>query len=365
MKTKKLFLLTVAALLLSACGNLESGISNVNTGEKTSAGSITTGRVDSSAYQALMKDGRYQTSAARRLTADQINSGYNQENFENGLLRLSHNTFSADDYFFQEGQKLDEETIRSWLERYSDENKDGLNPQDKKQPIIFQGLLEQDFIKEDGKTLGGISLGFAFNTVDYSSEKPQEITRDEIMAQARKTINAVLTRVRKISGLEKVPIVVGIFEQAAKENINGGTYIYTAVSKDGATTIDRFDKVNEEYLTLPVLSSAKNTATQDGMNTKFTSFRDAIQGFFPELSGVTGKVYYVDDQVQTLTVYIDSKYYSKTEITSFTQFVGKQVESVFEGIPGTVEVQINSIEGPQAFVARKAGEKEVISYVFN
>ncbi|KAF1300124.1 CamS family sex pheromone protein [Enterococcus sp. JM9B] len=365
MKTKKILLLGATIFFLSACGNLENGISNVNEGEKTSGGSITTGRVDNSAYQALMKDGQYQTSAARKLNAEKMTGGYNQQNFEDGLLRLSHETFPVDSYYFQEGQKIDEETLRSWLDRASDDNPDGLNPKDEKKPIIFQQLMEQDFIKEDGKTLGGISLGFAFNSVDYSGDEAVEISRDEIMANARKTVNAVLTRVRKISGLEKVPIMVGLFEQAAREDIRGGNYIYSAVSKDGGTTIDQFDRVTEAHVTLPVASGEKNNATQDGLNTKFTSFRDAIQGFFPELAGVTGSAYYVEDQVQAVTMSIYSKYYSKTEITSFTQFIGKQIESIFEGTSGTIEVQINSIDGPQAFIAKKVGEKEVISYVFN
>lgn len=186
------------------------------------------------------------------------------------------------------------------------------------------------------------------------------------MANARKTVNAVLGRVRKIAGLEKVPVVVGLFEQAAKDDITGGNYIYQAVSKDGGTSIDKFDKVNEDHVTLPVLAGEKNTATTDGINTKFKTFQNAVQGFFPNLAGVSGDVYYVDDQVQTMTIFIESKYYSKTEITSFTQFVGKQLETIFENTQGNIEVQMNSADGqPQAFVAKKDGKKEIISYVFN
>ena len=333
-------------LLLSGCGNLDKGVSNVDNGNKSDGGNMTTGRIDRSEYQAIINDGRYKTSAARELNATKLNSGYNQDNFESGLLRLSHQTFSPDKYFFQEGQKLDYDTIEKWLARNSDDNNQG-------------------FLKEDGKTLAGMSLGFAFNSVYYSNDSETSISRDELMANARKTINAVLTRVRKMEGLKNIPIVVGIFEQASKEDINGGNYIYTAVSKDGGTTIADFKAVNESHLSLPVASEVKNIATQDGMSTKFNSFQAAVQNFFPNLVGVTGQVYYVDEQVENLTINIETKYYSKTEITSFTQYVGKQVESIFDSVAGNVEVQINSVEGPQAFVAKKPEQKEIISYIFN
>lgn len=365
MKIKSLFLTSALVLLLTGCGNLDKGVTNVDNGGKNNGENMTTGRIDRSEYQAVINDGRYKTSAARELNATKLNSGYNQDNFETGLLRLSHQTFSPDKYFFQEGQKLDYDTIEKWLERNSDENNQGLNPADKSQPIIFQQLMEQDFLKEDGKTLAGMSLGFAFNSVYYGDDSQTQISRDELMANARKTINAVLTRVRKMDGLKNIPIVVGIFEQASKQDINGGNYIYTAVSKNGDTTIADFKGVNESHLALPVAADAKNIATQDGMSTKFNSFQSAVQNFFPNLVGVTGEIYYVDEQAENLTITIETKYYSKTEITSFTQYVGKQVESIFDSVNGNVEVQINSVEGPQAFVAKKPEQKEIISYIFN
>ncbi|RGW11942.1 CamS family sex pheromone protein [Enterococcus asini] len=364
MKIKQAIALGLCLFSLTACGNLDKGVTNTDKGEKTESGSITTGRVDNSVYQAIMPDGQYQTSASRETVAS-LNSGYNQTNYENGLLRLSHETFSPDKYFFQEGQKLDYDTLKSWLGRNTDDNNQGLNPGDESQPIILQQILEHDFVKEDGKTLGGISLGFAFNSVYYNGDTAVNVSREEIMANARKSVNAVLTRLRKMEGLENVPIVVGLFEQASKENIAGGTYIYKAVSKDGGTTIDKFDKVDEEVVSLPVLNNATNAATDDGLATKFSSFRTSVQNFFPNLTGVTGTAVYVDGQLQTLSISVDSKYYAKTEITSFTQYIGKQVESVFKDVPGQIEVQILSVNEPQAFVARKAEQEDIISYIFN
>ena len=57
------------------------GITNINEGEETASGNITTGRVDNSVYQAVTTDGKYQPSAARGLNAEQMNSGFNQNQF--------------------------------------------------------------------------------------------------------------------------------------------------------------------------------------------------------------------------------------------------------------------------------------------
>lgn len=363
MKIKPILLAGSCLLLLSACGNLDSGVSKLDEGTKTKDGQVTTGGVDSSAYQAILTDGRYQTSAARTLNAANLNSGYNQANFENGLLRLSHQVFPPKDHLFQEGQHLDEDTIKKWLARNTGEGSEGLNASEG--PIIFQQLMENDFYQQDGKALTGLSLGFAFNSVYYENGHATPVSQEQVMANARKTVNSVLTRVRKMPGLDKVPILIGLFQQSGNDDIRGGTYIYSAVSKNGGTTIDTFEPVNEEYIQLPTATDSKNTATQDGINTKFLSFQDAVQGFFPNLSGVSAKAYYADGQLQNLTINVESKYYNKTEITSFTQYIGKQVASIFETTPGQIEVQINDIEGPQAFVAKKTEQKDIISYIFN
>ena len=106
MKIKHFLIVAMSLSFLSGCGNLNKGITNINEGEETASGNITTGRVDNSVYQAVMTDGKYQPSAARGLNAEQMNSGFNQTNFENGLLRLSKQTFSVDTCYFQEGQKI-------------------------------------------------------------------------------------------------------------------------------------------------------------------------------------------------------------------------------------------------------------------
>ena len=79
-------------------------------------------------------------------------------------------------------------------------------------------------------------------------------------------------------------------------------------------------------------------------------FIDAvIEVSFLDLSGVTGNAYYVDDQpkncfesrVELVTV--------KPRSPVLFSRAQKQVESVFKGVPGEIEVQVGSLGKQQAF----------------
>ena len=92
-----LTLLAGAAVLLAACGklNFDSGSSSTS-GTKTGSYQ-TTGTVDSSMYQGVIKNGRYQTSSARGLTLQQNDQGennFNIKSMESGLENLRQSTVS-------------------------------------------------------------------------------------------------------------------------------------------------------------------------------------------------------------------------------------------------------------------------------
>lgn len=356
-------LLGACFFLLAGCGNLEKEMKPVRD-EKSANQTITTGRIDYSVYQSILQDGMYQTSPIRGLTASGLQNGYNQKSFERGLLRLAHQDFSAEEYYFREGQVLDEATVKSWLERESKENPQGLNSADPGTPLIFQQLLAYDFLKEDGTTLGGVSLGFSFSRHFNQEGKKIEVSHEAMMKQVHKTVSGILTRMRKMSGYEKIPIQVNIYEQAPVDQFVGGRYIYTAISEKGGQSIDEYQKVTELDIILPVSNGVENLATEKGLNQQFLTFKKAVQTAFPNLVGVTGFAYYAEDEVVDLRIKIDSKYFGQSEIASFTQFIGKQVEVLFAEIPGDVLVEISAIATPQSFIARKAGEETVTSHIF-
>lgn len=59
----------------------------------------------------------FKAGKARGLTTERLNTRLDIDEFETGMMRLAQDSFSTDDYLFQEGQYLDEDTVTSWLAR--------------------------------------------------------------------------------------------------------------------------------------------------------------------------------------------------------------------------------------------------------
>lgn len=349
---------------VAGCGNVDQ-LKHDEDQKSTNKNTTTaTGRVDKGSYQSIIENGKYKTSPTRGYSASRLNSNYNLNNFETGLLNLSKEHFSVDRFYFQEGQKISEKHLKQWLGRKSDSNPNGLNPENEAEPIILQQILEQDFIDVENHKLEGMSIGLALNKVYYTQDDSVEIPEEKVESEGKRIADELLAKLREIKGLAAIPITINLFEQAPREDIAGGRYIAQGISENGDTSIKDWKPINEEYILLPIVDDEVNTATEDGLSGKFNDFRNNVQGFFPNLSGVTGVAYYKDKALQTLSIKIETKYFGKTEMTSFTQYVGKSVETIFH-LPANIEVQINSIEGPQAFVEKAADSDTVYSHVFD
>lgn len=356
-KRQVLFSITTSILLFAGCGNIEKEVGPIRA-EQEANQTVTTGRVDHGIYQGILTNGTYETSSLRGLTASGKSNGYNQKNFEIGLLHLSKDAYPTDNYYFHEGQILEESDVSKWLNRETKENPGGLNPTESKTPIIFTQLIEYDFYKAKDQSLGGISLGLSFS-------REEGLSQETLMQHIRHTVNAVLSRVRKMPDMEKLPITIGVFEQADEKDINGGDYTYSFISKKGEQAVDTFEEVDEVYLTLPLANKGNNVAKEEGLTNIFETFRSSLTKAFPEAAGITGRAHYIDKELISLVISIDSKYFSQTEIDSLTQFVGKQIETLFETVKGSVDVQIQDVTSPQAYIGRKVDSKEVVSYQFN
>lgn len=363
MKKSILLTMSISSLwLLGACGKLENMSNGTDPNLLNTNSTITTGRIDDGVYQALLVDGKYQPGIANEVETSRLNSSYNQNNFENGLLRLAKKNFSVNDYYFQEGQKLSGTDLKDWLKRKSKDNPKGLNPEDTNVGQGVQKILEYDFIDHDSEKLAGMVIGIALNQVDYSQNPPKELTQDEMLNQGRQAANSVLTRVRQQQDLKEIPIYVALFKQGKQDEVAGGNFILGALSK-GSATIDKWENLSENHVLLPVVSG-ENEATKDGLNTQFNKFKSQVLGFFPNLTGVTGMAYYADGDLVKLTIEIQSAYYTKPEITSFTQFVGKTAEEVFDKkIPW--EITVNSVKGPQSYIVKGQNEEKAMSHIFD
>lgn len=318
-----------------------------------------------------LKDDYYKTllpfkkSASRGLVVNNIYTKYDIEEAEEGLLRLSTQHFDTKNYYFQEGQYIDKKTASAWLARNSKTNTEGLNPPEadgedaEEQPIFLAHIVEQNYLTltDDKKLrLSGVSIGLALNSVYYGKNGQEtEITDAELEKQGIKAAEQIVQRLRAKEGFENIPIVVGLFKQQKRNAIVPGSYFATTYVEKGKETSGGWKQVNEEYVLLPAPARIDNYRD---INTKYSSFKQDIDEYFPSFVNVVGTGYFKDNRMKSLSVTIPIQFFGKSETIGFTQFLTAKVNEYYADID--IEVSITSVNGPEALIVKKAGEKEYV-----
>ncbi|AVK64750.1 CamS family sex pheromone protein [Lactobacillus sp. CBA3606] len=376
-------LVAVAAIVLAACGNLKSSSFGSNSTSTTTTGSkttTTTGSTDSEFYQGVIKNGQYRTSKSRGVNVSQNDNVMNLKSFETGLLDVSKKEFSTSKYVYQEGQYLSTSTVEDWLGRKSKSNATGLNPASNgktgastRNPIYLQQLEEQDYMIQSGSklTLGGVTVGLGLNSVDYYTKVEYgatyetNISTTELTAQGKRMANTVLQRLRQKSALKSVPIVLALYKQSSNDSLVGGNMVAYAVSKNGSTSVSDWKALNWNNYVFPATTESKNAGANSTDTSDFSSFKTHVQNFFPNLSGVTANAHYKDKSLSKLSVNITTKFYSETEIISFTQYLATAAKRYLpSGVP--VEITVKSANGDiQSFLARTAKGSAYYTHVFS
>ena len=116
---KRFWWIPASILLLTACVPTQTNETEVVGTEEVETAIIPSMQLDDQFYRTLLP---YKQSATRGKIVNRLNSRYDIEEAEKGLLRLSQNQFSPDDYYFQEGQKITDEEVSAWLRRYHPED---------------------------------------------------------------------------------------------------------------------------------------------------------------------------------------------------------------------------------------------------
>ncbi|MDM5311163.1 CamS family sex pheromone protein [Peribacillus frigoritolerans] len=338
-------------------------------------------------YQTILP---FEPSKARGLVVSNLNTRYDIEEFENGLMRLAQTQFDPEDYLFQEGQMLDSSKISSWLNRkYTDsqlkekkmkasENL-GLNPVDPgkgdidkrndENPIYLAHILEHNYLvktKDNSVSLGGVVIGLALNSVHYYQKEAfgatyeNEIDSKKLKQEGEKIAAVVLKRLRNMDKLKNVPITIALFEQNEKSSVVPGNFIsYTNIDKN-SNNIGKWTNLDEEYFLFP--SAAAEKKNRDDVNT-FTNFKEDVEEYFPNFNGVIGRAFYMDDQLQSLNIDIPIQFYGNSEAIGFTQYVAGLIMERFPNYIA-VQVSITSVNGPEALIVREANQDEPTVHIY-
>jgi protein involved in sex pheromone biosynthesis len=379
-------------LLLAACApnfQQEDKIvqeEDAETGEKAI---IPKYKISDDYYRTFMP---FEPGEARGLVVNNLNTRYDIHEFETGLLRIAQNTFDTNKFVFKEGQYLDSSTVSSWLNRkftkeqlkdrdMKEENNIGLNPVDpgsgdidtrnEENPIYLAHILEHNYLEEVGGKegtykLGGVVIGLAMNSIHYYQKEAYgatyetEIPHSKLEAEGKKIAAEVIKRLRKKDELKEVPITIALFEQKSRSSVVPGNFFAFAEVGKGSTEIGGWQDVREKYVLFP-----SDTALKDHREdmTWFQNFKQDVEEFFPNYNGVVGKGFYLDDQLQTLTINIPIQFYGKSEAIGFTQYVTGLVMEHFPDYVA-VEVNVSSVYGQEAVIVRNPNQDEPFVHVY-
>lgn len=332
----------------------------------------------------------FEPGEARGLIVGNINTRYDINEFETGLMRIAQHQFDPKTYLFREGQELKRNTVRLWLNRKfteaqlkeeglkADENI-GLNPLmedsadfqegNSNSPIYLAHILEHDYLikgENDTVKLGGVVIGLALNSVHYyrtAVGEPyfeREIEFAEMEREGKKIAEEVLKRLRATKNLKDVPITIALFEQQSRSSVVPGTFFTYANVDKGSSTINAWEPVSEKYFLFP--STEAQEAHRDDV-TAFLNFKQDVEEYFPNFNGVIGRAFYIGDQFTDLDITIPIQFYGKSEAIGFTQYV---TGLVLEHFPDyiSVSVSVTSVDGPEALIVRKANEAEPFVHIY-
>jgi protein involved in sex pheromone biosynthesis len=379
---RKLSLLALSLVfLLSACApSFQKQTDVIQSKEKVKGKAIIPKyNISNNYYRTILP---FEPGEARGMIVANINTRYDINEFETGLMRIAQNNFSTDKYLFREGQEIKRNNVKLWLNRkftpdqlkakgLKESDNIGLNPIDQgnNPPIYLAHILEHDYLTKDDKgnvSLSGVTIGLALNSIYYYQKEQYGATFEkkipfaEMENQGKKMAEEVLKRLRGMKDLSDVPITIALFEQQSKSSVVPGNFFsYTFVDK-GSSSIGSWEKVDEKYFLFP--STDAQNAHRDDV-TAFLNFKQDVEEYFPNFNGVIGKAFYIGDQLQDLTITIPIQFYGKTEAIGFTQYV---TGLVMEHFPKyiSVSVSVTSVDGPEALIVRKANENEPFVHIY-
>ncbi|WP_226670724.1 CamS family sex pheromone protein [Metabacillus litoralis] len=391
------FMVLASFLLLSACapnfGEQDEIVQETEDESKEKA-IIPKYNISDSYYKMILP---FKPGEARGLVSKQLNTRLDIDEFETGLMRVAQDTFSPDNYVYQEGQYIKSDVIRSWVSRKKtgDDLKSaqeeakkagkeykelGLNPAlpkpsgdagleklNSENPIYLAHMLEHNYLirKEETAELGGVVIGLAMNSVHYFKQedgyaREYNINRSELLAKGKEIAQEVINRVRSTKGLEKVPITIAIFEQEKRSSIVPGNFVAKAVVKEGSNDLGKWVDIDEEYFFFPSPEATKAYRDDAQM---FNRFKSDIEEFFPNYTGVIGKAFYKNGELNHLDIEIPMQFYSKAEVIAFTQFVTGKVMEYF---PDYVDLEVNimSTDNQEALILKEPNQEEPTVHIY-
>lgn len=329
-------------------------------------------------------------SASRGLILSGVDNRLDIDEFETGLMRLAQDEFDPDNYFLRDGQVLSESEIQAWIDRRSENNEIGLNPElgvsqsasvkekmeaHEQSPKYLSYVLEQNYLikkNDESVDLGGIAIGVSLHSiynfiVEDAEGKYHEGAVDlrsnpaKILEEGKQMAQHIVQYLREKEEAKDVPIFVAIYQEETRDSLVPGRFLATATVGSGKADISSWQEVDERHYLFPssqVLTDHRGDAEQ------FNNFKLKIEEFFPNFTGVIGRGFYKNGELQKMTIEIPMQFYGKSEVIAFTQYVTDLIAGNFfaENVP--LDVYITSIDRQEALIISDPDRQEPYVHIY-
>ena len=384
MKTLKIKIMAyfLCALLLVGCSKPPvPQVQNEEETQATPAQQTLSNESTSQYYRTIIP---YVPSPTRGLIYSGISNRYDIDEFELSLMRQAQDYFNPDEVYFQEGQKLSKDTVKSMLAKKKTETQLnqklavdpeyvdlGLNPSEDTtididgitvNPVYLAYLLEQDYvvIEGDETKLQGITLGLALNPYqkwknDLRYEQTVTLSEEELIAKGKEIAQEAINIIRTQEGLENVEIMVGLYVLQSESSVIPGRMVAKTFVPNNSSKIKNWQNVNEQHYLLP--DSAMQEIDYD-LSNQFSTFKEKIKEYYPHYYGVIGVAQYIDNKLDNLEITVNIDFYGLAEKLSFHQLVSQLITDTFSN-HYNVTVVVRSTDEIFGIIQRDAEQKEV------
>lgn len=226
----------------------------------------------------------YRQNQTRGMLSRLAQSSYRIDfsHLELGLMEIAQETFSNQDYYFQEGQQIKKEQVTAWLSRAKDDPA-GLNP-DQGPPLLIH-VLEQDYLEKESRKLSGIVIGLSVSPVyEDAAGQEKEYSVEELRARGQQIAAKIVQSVRAEN--QQIPMVVALYQVPNRSSaMIPGRFILTGTVNAADSSVSKWQPIDEKYYLFP---SKEVEEDQPQISLQYEKLLKQTQAFFKEYVGLTG-----------------------------------------------------------------------------
>lgn len=371
------FALALLLLFLASCApqNDQDEVLQEEEGTEQQTSIIPRNQLNEQTYRIILP---YETSESRGVILNQMANRVDINELEEGLMRHSKEVYDPKEFYFQEGQYIKKDELYSWIDELNPKvDKEKLDKMKKEEkietyrnnPRYLTHILEQNYLKrnEDNNSvsLGGVSIGIAlksvyrFQTEIGGPSYYEDIPKSKMLEEGKKVAQEILKELRQKEGLEQVPIMFALFQEEEQNSPVPGNFVAKTFVSSGENTIGNWETIDEENILFPSSEGQDKYLDEYEM---INSFGNEIADFFPNYVGIVGKGFYINEELQKLTIEVPIEFYGKAEVTGFMQYTYGLTNDTF-GNTFDLEVEVTSTNGVEGIIYRNAGDEELSVYI--